>query len=91
MLKRVAPPEEVAAIFVEPIQGGGGYHVAPPNFLPGLRRLCDKYGILLVADSPERGDVPSADGTGADEFGGVRRSHEAGAHQTAEHEHVVGA
>ena len=39
---RTAPPEEVAAIFVEPIQGEGGYHVPPPGFLPALRRLCDK-------------------------------------------------
>src|SRR5262249_42507654 len=36
MLKRIAPPEEVAAIFVEPIQGESGYHVPPPDFLPAL-------------------------------------------------------
>ncbi|MBM4068963.1 MAG: acetyl ornithine aminotransferase family protein [Planctomycetes bacterium] len=55
VLKRVAPPEEVAAIFVEPIQGEGGYHVAPPGFLPALRDLCDKYDILLVADEVQTG------------------------------------
>src|SRR5436309_9364252 len=46
IFKRVAPPEEVAAIFVEPIQGEGGYHVSPPGFLPGLREMCDRHGIL---------------------------------------------
>ncbi|MFN4258973.1 MAG: acetyl ornithine aminotransferase family protein [Gemmataceae bacterium] len=55
LLKRVAPPEEVAAIFVEPIQGEGGYHVPPPGFLPALRELCDRYGILLVADEVQSG------------------------------------
>jgi 4-aminobutyrate aminotransferase len=55
VLKRTAPPDEVAAIFVEPIQGEGGYHVPPPGFLPALRRLCDRYGILLVADEVQSG------------------------------------
>src|SRR4051812_13706218 len=43
----VLPPEEVAAIFVEPIQGEGGYVVAPTVFMQELRKICDKYGILL--------------------------------------------
>jgi 4-aminobutyrate aminotransferase len=55
VLRRTAPPDEVAAIFVEPIQGEGGYHVPPPGFLPALRRLCDRYGILLVADEVQSG------------------------------------
>jgi 4-aminobutyrate aminotransferase len=55
VLKRVAPPEEVAAIFVEPIQGEGGYHVPPPDFLPALRELCDRHGMLLVADEVQTG------------------------------------
>ena len=55
VLRRIAPPEEVAAIFVEPIQGEGGYHVPPPDFLPALRELCDRYGILLVADEVQTG------------------------------------
>src|SRR5262249_49129609 len=55
ILKRVAPPDEVAAVFVEPIQGEGGYHVPPPGFLPALRELCDRYGMLLVADEVQTG------------------------------------
>ena len=49
------PPDEVAAILVEPIQGEGGYIVPPPNFFPRLRELCTKHGILLVADEVQSG------------------------------------
>jgi 4-aminobutyrate aminotransferase len=55
VLKRVAPPEEVAAVFVEPIQGESGYHIPPPDFLPALRELCDRHGFLLVADEVQSG------------------------------------
>jgi 4-aminobutyrate aminotransferase len=55
LLRTVCPPEEVAAIFVEPIQGEGGYLVPPPDFLPGLRALCDQHGILLVFDEVQSG------------------------------------
>ncbi len=50
-----APPEEVAAIFVEPVLGEGGYIVPPPEFLPRLRELCDRHGILLVFDEVQSG------------------------------------
>jgi 4-aminobutyrate aminotransferase len=48
-------PRDVAAIVVEPIQGEGGYIVPPPSFLPALRSICDKYGILLVMDEVQSG------------------------------------
>jgi 4-aminobutyrate aminotransferase len=49
------PPSEVAAIIVEPIQGEGGYLVPPDSFLPGLRELCDRHGILLIFDEVQSG------------------------------------
>ncbi|CAN5439452.1 acetyl ornithine aminotransferase family protein [soil metagenome] len=55
ILARTAPPEEVAALFVEPIQGEGGYNVPPADFLAALRELCDRHGILLVADEVQSG------------------------------------
>ncbi len=55
IFKRVAPPEDVAAIVVEPIQGEGGYVVPPPGWLPALRKLCDRHGILLIADEIQSG------------------------------------
>ncbi len=55
LFKTVLPPEEVAAIFIEPIQGEGGYVVAPTIFMQELRRICDKYGILLVVDEVQSG------------------------------------
>src|SRR5579864_328244 len=51
----VAPPESVAAVFVEPIQGEGGYLVPPDDFLPRLREITKKHGILLVADEVQSG------------------------------------
>ena len=55
LFKTTLPPEEVAAIFVEPIQGEGGYVLAPNNFMQELRRICDKHGILLVVDEVQSG------------------------------------
>jgi 4-aminobutyrate aminotransferase len=55
LFKTILPPEEVAAIFIEPIQGEGGYVVAPDNFLRELRALCDRHGILLVVDEVQSG------------------------------------
>src|SRR5271157_1427573 len=55
LFKTVLAPEEVAAIFVEPIQGEGGYVVAPSIFMQELRRICDKHGILLVVDEVQSG------------------------------------
>ncbi len=55
LLRTVCPPEELAAIFVEPIQGEGGYIVPSPEFLPGLRKLCDDFNVLLVLDEVQSG------------------------------------
>jgi len=55
VFKRYVPPEEVAAIFVEPIQGEGGYIVPPPEFFPRLRELTEKHGILFVVDEIQSG------------------------------------
>ena len=55
LFRRRVDPEEVAGIFVEPIQGEGGYIIAPSEFLQGLQRICRKHGILLVADEVQSG------------------------------------
>ena len=55
LFNTVAPAESVAAVFVEPIQGEGGYLVPPDDFLPRLRELTLKHGILLVADEVQSG------------------------------------
>jgi 4-aminobutyrate aminotransferase len=55
LFKTTLPPEEVAAIFVEPVQGEGGYVVAPTPFMRELRRICDRHGILLVVDEVQSG------------------------------------
>ncbi len=55
LFKTILPPEEVAAIFFEPVQGEGGYVPAPTEFVQELRRICDQHGILLVADEVQSG------------------------------------
>lgn len=55
ILGRIVPADDVAGILLEPIQGEGGYIVPPPGFFPALRKLCDKYGILLIADEVQSG------------------------------------
>jgi 4-aminobutyrate aminotransferase and related aminotransferases len=49
------PPEEVCAMIVEPFLGEGGYYPAPRSYLNGLRRICDRYGILLIFDEVQSG------------------------------------
>lgn len=55
IFRQIVPAEEVAGILLEPIQGEGGYIVPPPGFFPALRKLCDKYDILLIADEVQSG------------------------------------
>ena len=55
VLRSICPPDEVAAVFVEPIQGEGGYVVPPPGYFLALRALCDRYDILLVVDEVQSG------------------------------------
>lgn len=55
LFARQLDPADVAAVFVEPIQGEGGYVIPPLGFLRTLRSLCDRHGILLVADEVQSG------------------------------------
>jgi 4-aminobutyrate aminotransferase len=55
LFRQVAPPDEVAAIFVEPIQGEGGYIVPPPEFHRELKAITEKHGILYVVDEVQSG------------------------------------
>lgn len=55
VLSTFCPAQEVAALFVEPIQGEGGYVVPPPEYFIRIRELCDKHGILLVVDEVQSG------------------------------------
>jgi 4-aminobutyrate aminotransferase len=55
LFNTVLPPEEIAAIIVEPIQGEGGYIVPEDGFLARIRDICDRYGILMIVDEVQSG------------------------------------
>ena len=55
VFQTVVPPEEVAGIFVEPIEGDGGVLVPPDGFLRGLQEICSKHGILFIVDEVQTG------------------------------------
>jgi 4-aminobutyrate aminotransferase len=55
VLGQILPHQDVAGILVEPIQGEGGYIVPSPGFFPALRKLCDRYDILLIVDEVQSG------------------------------------
>ena len=55
VLQKYVPPEEVAGFVFEPIQGEGGYVVPPPEYFQHLKKLADKYGLLLIADEIQSG------------------------------------
>ena len=55
LFKTTVPADRVAGILVEPVQGEGGFVVPPPDFLPGLRKLCTEFQIPLIADEVQSG------------------------------------
>lgn len=69
LFKGVAPPSEVAAIFVEPVQGEGGYVVPPKAFIRRLREIADRHGIVLVFDEVQCGMGRTGKMWAADHFG----------------------
>ncbi|MGZ8892903.1 MAG: aminotransferase class III-fold pyridoxal phosphate-dependent enzyme [Halobacteriota archaeon] len=69
IFKREVPAEEVAAIFVEPIQGEGGYIIPPKPFLGEIRALCDELGILLVVDEVQTGCYRTGTFLASEQFG----------------------
>jgi 4-aminobutyrate aminotransferase len=71
LFARTVGPEEVAAIFVEPVLGEGGYVVPPREFLVGLRQLCDRHGIMLVFDEVQSGTGRTGTFFAAEHFGVV--------------------
>jgi 4-aminobutyrate aminotransferase len=69
IFKREVPAEEVAAIFVEPIQGEGGYIIPPKSFLQEIRTLCHELGILLVIDEVQTGCYRTGTFLASEHFG----------------------
>ena len=55
LFKADVEPERVAAIILEPVQGEGGFHAAPPELVQALRKICDENGILLISDEVQAG------------------------------------
>jgi 5-aminovalerate/4-aminobutyrate aminotransferase len=55
VFKNDAEPRDIAAIIIEPVQGEGGFYIAPKDFMARLRALCDQHGILLIADEVQTG------------------------------------
>ena len=55
LFKADVDPAQVAALIIEPVQGEGGFYIAPPEFLRALRALCDRHGIMLIIDEIQSG------------------------------------
>ncbi len=55
LFKHTADPSSIAGIIIEPVQGEGGFNIAPPEFLRALRAICDEHGIVLIADEIQSG------------------------------------
>lgn len=71
LLHTQTDPSETAAILLEPILGEGGYVVPPPSFLPGLRKICDEFGLLLIIDEIQSGFGRTGRFFAAEHFGVV--------------------
>lgn len=69
IFQTIVPSDEVAAVLVEPIQGEGGYVVPTLGFFPALRELCDRHGILLIADEVQSGIGRTGKWWGIQHFG----------------------
>jgi 4-aminobutyrate aminotransferase/(S)-3-amino-2-methylpropionate transaminase len=70
LFKADIDPQRVAAVIIEPVQGEGGFYIAPPEFMRALRALCDRHGILLIADEIQTGFARTGK-TFAIEYSGV--------------------
>ena len=55
LFKHQADPSSIAGIIIEPVQGEGGFNIAPPDFLAALRAICDEHGIVFIADEIQTG------------------------------------
>ena len=55
LFKHTADPSSIAGIIIEPVQGEGGFNIAPPEFMKALRAICDEHGIVLIADEIQTG------------------------------------
>ncbi len=71
-------PKSVAAIIIEPVQGEGGFNVAPADFLRALRRLCDEHGIVMIADEVQGGIARTGKMFSIEHCGRRARSHHRG-------------
>jgi 4-aminobutyrate aminotransferase len=69
--KSILPPEEVTAVFMEPVQGEGGYVVPPAGFVQKIKKICEKYGILFVADEVQAGFGKTGEMFAIEHFGVV--------------------
>jgi len=69
LLNTILPPDEVAGVFVEPIQGEGGYVVPPKEFMVGLQKLCKENKFLLIADEVQTGFGRSGKWFASEHFG----------------------
>jgi 4-aminobutyrate aminotransferase len=71
LFKHQADPSSIAAIVIEPVQGEGGFYLAPFDFLRALRKLCDEHAILLIADEIQTGRADVMDAANPGGLGGT--------------------